>query len=133
MKKKILIILLLIMGLAVVDFIFDGPVHGYLINFGSNQFLTKEVVKIEIADLNEAIVDSVEVTVPEKSWVYKLTIVATGELSDTVVFNDVRLLPGKIDTVIYNGDWYHAGAVYRYEPPNNIVGRLEIKFVFYCN
>lgn len=130
-KSKIGISLLVFVILIVSDFYLNGPITNLLVNFGINQFHGKKSVEIHISNVNKTTSDTVRIQLPEKSLVHNLKISVKGELNDTATLNSAKLLPGKIDTIIYNGDWYQKEIIFKYEPHNTTLGHLTLDFTFY--
>lgn len=132
-KNKIVIILILAVTIFVIDFIFLGPITNSLIKIGTNFLLKKETIKWEIIDMNNPIIDTVKISLDASNWIYKLEVLAKGQLSDSVILNHTKLFPGRVDTIIYYGDWYQKDYVVNYKPKSEVNGNLKLEFTFYYN
>ncbi|MEJ8757597.1 hypothetical protein WG947_11340 [Pontibacter sp. H259] len=63
-------------------------------------------------------------------YVHNLRIVVRGSINDTALISNVKLLPGKVDKVIYNSDWYSPDYELKYNSYRATKGNLKVELTF---
>lgn len=86
---------------------------------------------IKLNDVSKPASSKVTISLQHEQFVNKLKIKVQGSLNDTALLNQYKLYPGKIDTILYNHDWYQPEFEYKYNPYRADTGKLTVEFTFY--
>ena len=62
---------------------------------------------------------------------YKCVVKLKGMIDDRAKVNDFIIGPGKVDTLLYNGDWYDNPFKIEYKALNSTRGEITILYKFY--
>lgn len=104
---------------------------GLIAKMGTKFFFGQKEVIWEPPIGNKSVTDTVRITLDENEYVYKLKVMVRGKVNDTILVNDIKLLPGIVDSTIYSGDWYQGEYIVNCSPCNSNEGQLKIKLIFY--
>jgi len=113
----------------VLDWTLKGPIARIALNHFAARG-TKMIIN-SIDSFNSTILDSASVKLNKESWVYKIKVQLKGELNDTTIINNLKIFPGKVDTIVYNSVWYQPVYAYIFDPYKAKSGELEIHVTFY--
>ena len=85
---------------------------------------------ITIEQVNKPHNYKVQAPLKSDQHVHNLRIEVRGSISDTAIVGNVKLQPGKVDTVIYNHDWYAPDYELQYKPYKATEGNLKVELIF---
>ena len=103
----------------------------FTILVGCLPYFGKQTVEVQIADASQQFEKRIDIEIPKNRAVYKRKVYVKGELNQKCILNYIEVGPGKIDTVIYNGDHYGTNDYVIYEPAENTKGHLQLELTFY--
>jgi hypothetical protein len=88
---------------------------------------------VEITDVSQHWKEEIAVEIPDGKYVHRLSIEATGELSEPCTINNITIPSGKVDITIYQGDHYSNKYLIDYLPKKGNQGTLKLKLTFFYN
>ena len=104
-----------------LSFIFEGC--GYFLG-------TKK--EFHIPDVSKKWKEEIKVDIPSNENIHKLKVRVVGETSAGFSLNNEKFQPGKIDSILHEGDHYWNGYNIEYEPTDiNNEGDLYIYLTFF--
>ena len=97
---------------------------------GCGYFIGTTVTE-EIPDLSKKYDKVIKADLPKGQFVHSVKAKVSGRSSGKFLLNDKKFRAGKIDTILYKGDFYIEDFSFSYEPLEDNEGHLKVSVTYY--